>query len=129
MTTSPATIVIADDDDDIRRLVGFTLSRRGYRIVEANNGEAALETIRLERPSLAVLDVMMPGLSGIDVIHKLREEDDTARIPVLLVSASGQGNEIAHGIQSGADDYLVKPFRPRDLVAKVEFLLANGARR
>lgn len=118
------TILIADDELNIRQLVAFTLRRRGYTVLEAADGTVALELIRRERPALAVLDVMMPGLTGIAVIRQLALSPETAAIPIILLSAKGQGSEIEEGLASGARLYLVKPFSPRELADRVAEVLA-----
>ena len=117
------TILIADDEPNIRQLVAFTLRRRGYTIIEAEEGKTALDLIRRERPDLAVLDVMMPGLSGIAIVQQLTRDPNVADIPVILLSAKGQGVEIEEGLASGAQLYLVKPFSPRELAERVAEML------
>lgn len=117
------TILIADDEPNIRQLIAFTLRRRGYIILEADDGAAALALIRQESPDLAVLDVMMPGLTGIAVVQQLAVDPATAEIPVILLSAKGQGSEIEEGLASGARLYLVKPFSPRELADRVAEVL------
>jgi two-component system, OmpR family, response regulator MtrA len=119
-----ARIVVADDEADIRRLVVFTLRRQGYTILEAGAGDSALALIRRERPDLAVLDVMMPGLSGLEVAQALRADPATAAIPVIMLSAKGQASEVENGLASGARDYLVKPFNREELVSRVAEALA-----
>ena len=118
------TILIADDEPNIRQLVAFTLRRRGYIILEAGDGTTALEQIREQIPDLVILDVMMPGLTGIAVVQQLAAEPATAAIPVILLSAKGQGVEIEEGLASGARLYLVKPFSPRELAERVAEVLA-----
>lgn len=117
------TILIADDDDDIRQLIAFTLRTRGYAVVEASDGESALALTRREQPALVILDVMMPAMTGIEVARKLVADAKTARIPIVLLSAKGQKSEIEEGLSSGAQEYLVKPFAPRELAAKVAEIL------
>jgi DNA-binding response OmpR family regulator len=117
------TILIADDEPNIRQLVAFTLRRRGYTVIEAEDGVVALDLIRSELPDLAVLDVMMPGLTGIAVVQQLFATPETATIPVILLSAKGQGVEIVEGVASGARMYLVKPFSPRELADRVAEVL------
>ncbi|MDQ3412174.1 MAG: response regulator [Chloroflexota bacterium] len=119
------TILIADDEPNIRQLIAFTLRRRGYTVLEAEDGTVALERIRRERPDLAVLDVMMPGLTGLAVTRQLGLEPETAAIPIILLSAKGQGSEIEAGLASGARLYLVKPFSPRELADRVAEVLAE----
>jgi two-component system phosphate regulon response regulator PhoB len=118
------TILIADDEPNIRQLVAFTLRRRGYTILEAGDGTSALTLIREQIPDLVILDVMMPGLTGIAVVQRLAAEPATAAIPVILLSAKGQGVEIEEGLASGARLYLVKPFSPRELAERVAEVLA-----
>jgi len=118
------TIVVADDDPDIRRLVAFTMRRHGYVVIEAADGAEALAAIRRARPDAAVLDVMMPGMTGLEVARMLCSDPSTATIPVLLLSAKGQASEIADGIASGARGYVVKPFAPPELAARVAELMA-----
>ncbi len=120
------TIVVADDEPDIRRLVGFALRRGGYTVLEAATGTAALALIRRRRPALALLDVHMPGLDGIDVVRALAADPDLAGVPILLLSASAQAADVQVGLQAGATAYMVKPFAPAELVAKVAALLGLG---
>lgn len=122
-----ARIVVADDEPDIRRLIVFTLRRRGYTVIEANAGDMALELIRQEQPDLAVLDVMMPGLSGLEVARALAADASTSHIPVLLASAKGQVAEVEAGLSTGARAYIVKPFSPPKLAAQVAELLEGAA--
>ena len=112
-------ILIADDEPNIRQLVAFTLRRRGYTVLEAEDGTVALELIQREQPDLALLDVMMPGLTGIAVTQQLASDPATAGIPVILLSAKGQSIEIEEGLASGAQMYLVKPFSPRELAERI----------
>ena len=97
------------------RLISFTLRRRGYTVIEANAGDRALEIIRSELPDLAVLDIMMPGLSGIEVAQAMANDPLTADIPILMLSAKGQAAEIELGLASGASAYMVKPVNFRGL--------------
>lgn len=117
------TILIADDEPNIRHLVAFTLRRRGYTVLEAADGALALELIRRQRPDLAVLDVMMPSLTGIAILQQLARDPDTAAVPIILLSAKGQSSEIEAGLASGARLYLVKPFSPRELAERVAEVL------
>ncbi|HEY3109658.1 MAG TPA: response regulator [Chloroflexota bacterium] len=122
-----ARVLVADDEADIRSLVAFTLRRRGHEVVEAKDGTEALKLIRRAPPDLAVLDVMMPGLSGLEVARVLAADSATAAPRVMLLSALGQASEIAAGLETGAHAYLVKPFTPADLAARVAELLAQAA--
>lgn len=124
--TDQERIVVADDDADIRRLVTFVLRRRGYTVVEAADGDEALAAIRRERPDLVVLDVMMPGLTGPEVARAVAADPTLSATPVILLSAKGQASEVAAGLASGAREYLIKPFAPRELAMRIEDLLADG---
>lgn len=119
------TVVVADDEADIRRLIVFTLRRRGYTVLEAAAGDLALALIRREMPDLAVLDVMMPGLTGIEVAQAMSADPATKRIPIIMLSAKGQVSEIEAGLKSGARIYMLKPFSPQDLAQRVANVLAE----
>lgn len=125
MTEPGLTVVAADDEPDIRRLVAFTLRRHGYTVFTAATGTEALTLIRQHRPALAVLDVHMPELDGIDVVRALTAGRDLAGMPILLLSASAQAADVQAGLQAGAAGYLVKPFAPAHLVSTVAALLAT----
>jgi len=116
-------VLVADDDDDIRALVGFRLERAGYEVVTAADGEQALSLARERAPDLAVLDMMMPKLTGLDVTRQLRANEATKGIPVILLTARVQEADIARGVEAGADDYVKKPFSPQDLRDRVQALL------
>ena len=118
-----ARVLVADDDDDIRELVTFCLA--GYEIVQAADGEQALQLARERRPDLAVLDVAMPRLSGLEVTRQLRTDETTARLPVILLTARAQEADVARGFESGADDYVKKPFSPQELAARVQAILGR----
>lgn len=120
-----ARIVVAEDEDDIRRLILFTLRRRGYTVLEAANGEEALEVIRRESPDLVVLDVVMPVLSGLEVMRQLAEAPESAHVPILLLSGRGQAHDIQTGFESGAVKYIVKPFSPQYLADAVGEILGE----
>ena len=118
-------ILIADDDPDIRDLVVFKLEQAGFAVTAVDDGVAALSAARDDPPDLAVLDVMMPGMSGIDVCRQLRADQRTAGLPVILLTARAQEGDVEVGFGAGADDYVVKPFSPRELVSRVEAVLAR----
>jgi two-component system response regulator MtrA len=123
-----AKIVVADDDEDIRDLVVFKLEQSGHEVVPVGDGAAAVDACRAERPDLAVFDVMMPGMTGIDACRELRADADLAGIPVILLTARAQETDIQQGFDVGADDYVVKPFSPRELDSRVTSVLAGNAR-
>jgi DNA-binding response OmpR family regulator len=123
----PATILVADDEQDIRELVAYRLSRAGYTIIEARDGQEAFELAVAQSPDMAVLDVMMPRLNGFDLTDRLRHTPATQRLPILLMSASVQEVDISRGFAAGADGYLTKPFTPDQLLTRVRDVLSRGA--
>jgi DNA-binding response OmpR family regulator len=121
-----ATILVADDEQDIRELVAYRLSRSGYTIIEARDGEEAFQLAADQSPDMAVLDVMMPRLNGFDLTERLRLTPATERLPILLMSASVQEADISRGFAAGADGYLTKPFTPDQLLTRVQDVLSRG---
>lgn len=122
---NPPTILVADDEVDVRELVTYRLTRSGYRVVEAVDGEEALQIAGERLPDLAVLDVMMPKLDGYEVTTKMRGDDRLRTIPVILLTARAQETDVSRGFEVGADDYLRKPFNPDELVARVRAVLGR----
>ncbi len=117
-------ILCADDDEDILALVALRLERAGFRVARATDGHLALALARELRPDVAVLDVMMPLLTGIEVVHALRADASTKGVRTILLSARVQESDIGNGLAAGADAYLAKPFRAPELVELVQELLA-----
>jgi two-component system phosphate regulon response regulator PhoB len=124
-----ATVLLAEDDADIQFLVSFRLTREGYTVRVFGDGLSALAAAREHPPDLAVLDIMMPGMSGLEVCRELRKDPATANIPVILLTALAQEADITAGFAAGADDYIVKPFSPRDLATCVNAALAGTRSR
>ena len=118
-------ILIAEDDSDIRGLLRLYLESEGYRVLEANNGAAALDLAREQAPDMAILDVMMPQLNGYELTRALRKFSD---IPILILSAKSQDSDKILGLNLGADDYIAKPFNPVEIVARVKAQLRRAAR-
>jgi DNA-binding response OmpR family regulator len=118
-------VLVADDDPDILDLVRYRLERSGYAVATADSGTEAVRLAGELSPALAVLDVMMPGLTGFDVTRRLREDPHTAGIPVILLTARAQEADVQEGFAAGADDYLRKPFSPRELSARVQAVLGR----
>lgn len=118
-------VLVADDDEDILLLVTARLRREGYEIVPARNGEEALAAAREHRPDLAVLDVGMPGLDGLEVLAAIRSDPELAGTRVLLLTAKAQEQDVRRGYATGADAYMKKPFSPAELAAKAAELLAD----
>ncbi len=119
-------IVVADDDRDILDLVVFKLTQAGYDVVGVDDGVAALAAIEAEPPRLAILDVMMPGLSGIDVLRKVRANQATKDLNIILLTARSRDSDVDAGFATGASDYVIKPFSPRELLHRVNALLERG---
>jgi DNA-binding response OmpR family regulator len=118
-------VLLAEDDADIRDLVTFKLREAGYQVRVFEDGLSALASAREDQPDLAVLDIMMPGMSGLDVCRELRADPATSDVPVILLTARAQESDIENGFAAGADDYIVKPFSPRELAARVRDVLAR----
>jgi DNA-binding response OmpR family regulator len=117
-------VLVADDDPDLLEMVVFLLKRSSYRVITAEDGEQALELAIDRLPDIAVLDVKMPKLDGLEVLRKIRENSRTAATPAILVSAGVDQDKIAACLAAGADDFVKKPFSPRELVAVVETVLS-----
>jgi DNA-binding response OmpR family regulator len=118
-------VLAADDDEDILELVAFRLERSGYTVLRAKDGEEALRLALEAKPDLAVLDVMMPKLDGYELTRRLRAEDATSRMPIILLTARSQDADVQAGFDAGADDYLRKPFSPQELRARVQAILGR----
>ncbi len=121
-----AKIVVADDDTDIRELVVFKLRQSGHDVVPVGDGAAAVEACQAEEPDLVVLDVMMPGMSGLDAARALRADARFLALPIIMLTARAQESDIEQGFEAGADDYVVKPFSPRELASRVAAVLARS---
>src|SRR3712207_4230753 len=122
-----ARIVVADDDADVRMLVALKLESSGHDVVAVENGAVAVEQCQAVRPDLVVLDLMMPGMSGIEACRAIRSDPSIAATPVILLTARAQSVDVDAGIAAGADEYVTKPFSPRELASRVDILLAGGA--
>jgi two-component system, OmpR family, phosphate regulon response regulator PhoB len=118
-----AHILVVDDEPDISALVAYHLARAAYRVRTAGDGGEALRAIESEQPELIVLDLMLPGSSGLDVLKELRRRVETAAIPVILLTARREERERVEGLRLGADDYMAKPFSPQELVLRVGAVL------
>jgi two-component system alkaline phosphatase synthesis response regulator PhoP len=113
-------ILTCDDEKHIVRLIQVNLERQGYEVITAYNGAECLERVAEDRPDLIVLDVMMPEMSGFEVLDKLKSNPDTATIPVIMLTARAQDSDVLRGWQSGVECYLTKPFNPMELIAFVK---------
>lgn len=123
----PATkILVVEDEPDIRRLIRYHLAQEHYQVVEAEDGEKALRLLQREKPDLIVLDLLLPGMSGLELCRALRERPETARFPILMLTAKAGEADRVLGLELGADDYLTKPFSPREMVARVKAILRRA---
>jgi len=129
MATGGQKILVVEDEPDISKLVSYNLAQERFKVLTAEDGEQALKVIQREKPNLVVLDLMLPGLSGMEVCKILRDRPETAKLPILMLTAKAGEADRVVGLEMGADDYLAKPFSPREMVARVRAILrrANSA--
>jgi len=116
-------ILIVDDEEDVLELVRYNLDRNGYKVETATTGEQAMTKARAKLPDLMILDLMLPGIDGLEVCRKLKSEIRTQNIPIIMLTAKGEETDIVTGLELGADDYITKPFSPKVLVARVRRIL------
>ena len=121
-----AKILVAEDETHIAEMIDFKLSNAGHRVVRAHDGEEAMTLAAIELPELILLDAMMPGLSGFEVLRRLKADAVLRGVPVIMVTAKGQERDVVRGLQDGATDYIVKPFSLKELAARVELVLQRG---
>lgn len=113
-------VLVVDDEQNILELIKYNLEKEGYRVMAAQDGDAALDLAGRERPDLIILDVMLPGFDGLSVCRLLRQNEATRRIPIIMISARGEELDKVLGLELGADDYVTKPFSIRELLARVK---------
>ncbi len=119
-------ILVVEDDSDIRELISFNLLNQGHQVFEANNGELGIEKSRKKLPDLILLDLMLPGIHGLDVCRIIKADQETKNIPIIMVTAMGQEEDIVKGLETGADDYITKPFSIKVLLARVSAVLRRS---
>lgn len=124
-----ATVLIVDDEEDIRELVELNLAQVGYKVLSCETGEQALEIAGSKLPDLIILDLMLPGIDGLEVCKKLKSNIKTENIPIVMLTAKGEEVDIVTGLELGADDYVTKPFKGKVLVARVRRILHRTAER
>ena len=122
--TPPTRVLVVDDEPTVREVVAGYLRRDGHAVSEAGDGDTALELLERERPDLVVLDMMLPGVNGLDVLRRIRAAGD---LPVIMLTARSEESDRVAGLELGADDYVVKPFSPRELAARVNSVLRRAA--
>lgn len=122
-------ILVAEDDETISELIRYNLEKNGFRVSCHASGEKVLLHAGIDMPELILLDILLPGIDGIQVCRLLRAEEQTRSIPIIMVTAKGEEQDIVEGLEAGADDYITKPFSPRVLVARVQAVLRRGSRK
>lgn len=125
---SNETVLVVEDDADIRDVIQYNLERDGYEVLACEDGETALRTVREDRPDLVLLDLMLPGMDGVEICREMRADEATEAIPVIMVTARDTESDVVLGLGVGADDYLTKPFSPRELLARVRAVLRRSRR-
>lgn len=119
-------ILIVDDEKDIVDLVAYNLEKEGYEVLKAFDGEKALSIVRTKKPSLVVLDLMLPGIQGLEVCKRIRRDAETAAVPIIMLTAKGEELDRVIGLEVGADDYITKPFGVKELTARVKAVLRRS---
>ncbi len=119
-------ILVVEDDLDIRELMSFNLANEGHQVFEANDGEVGIDKARNNNPDLILLDLMLPGIQGLDVCRIIKSDQETKEIPIIMVTALGQEEDIVKGLETGADDYITKPFSIKVLIARVNAVLKRS---
>lgn len=122
-------ITVVDDEEDIVKLVGHHLKREGFQVKEFHNGRDFLSYVNSVVPDLAVLDIMLPGIDGLEICRILKNKTSTASVPIIMLTAKASEADVVVGLELGADDYIVKPFSPRELVARVKTVLRRTSAR
>lgn len=122
-------ILIVEDEKDIVKMLEYNLKKDGFRVISANSGEDALEKATKERPDLIILDLMLPGMDGLDACKTLKNETKSASIPIIMLTAKSQESDKVLGLELGADDYVTKPFSPRELIARIKAVLRRVKER
>ena len=124
-----ATIMVVEDDQDIRDLLSYNLGKEGYTVIPVESGEQALKLTETTNPDIIVLDIMLPGMDGIEVLRNLKQAGRHGSIPVIMATAKSEDSDIITGLELGADDYISKPFSPKVLIARVRSLLRRTQNR
>lgn len=122
-------VLVIEDEEDILQLIAFNLKKEGYSVVQADTGEKGLAKAAREKPAAVLLDLMLPGMDGLEVLRTMKTRDGLKDIPVIIVSAKGEEIDVVTGLEMGAEDYVAKPFRPRELIARLRAVLRSRKAR
>ncbi len=122
-------ILIVDDEEDVLELVRYNLDKNGYKSQTATSGEEAIEKAHAKLPELIILDIMLPGIDGLETCRRLKKDPKTEKIPIIMLTAKGEESDIITGLEIGADDYITKPFSPKVLIARVRRILHRAIAR
>ena len=122
-------IIVVEDEPDLVDVVTYNLKREGYLVLAAQRGDEGLNLIRSERPDLVLLDLMLPGMDGLSICRQMKSDTSLSEIPIIIASAKGEESDVVIGLEMGADDYLAKPFSPRELLARIKAVLRRGVPR
>src|SRR5262245_30285082 len=120
------TLLVIEDEHDIIEIIEYNFEREGYTVLSATNGEKGIEIARSRRPAAAILDLMLPGLDGLEVAKRLRRDPETREMAIIMLTAKGEETDVVLGLGVGADDYVVKPFKVKELLARVKAVLRRG---
>jgi len=120
---SKENILVVEDEEDIQELVRYNLAKEGYPVATVDSGEEGLKQARAKRPDLIILDLMLPGMDGLEVCKLLKNEPKTQHIPIVMLTAKGEESDVVSGLELGADDYITKPFSPKVLIARIRAVL------
>jgi len=122
-------ILVVEDEKDIVKMIEYNLKKEGYKVIDAREGEDALDLAVREYPNLILLDLMLPGIDGLEVCKSLKKESKTSSIPIIMLTAKAQESDKVVGLELGADDYITKPFSPRELIARIKAVLRRSAEK
>lgn len=120
-------ILIVEDEQDIMELISYNLRKEGYIISQAPSGEKAIASVEENIPDLIILDLMLPGIDGIEICRQLKRKEETRKVPIIMVTAKGEDSDIITGLEMGADDYITKPFSPKVLIARIRTVLRRNS--
>ncbi len=122
-------IMIVEDDEDIMEMISYNLGKEGYKTIQIHNGEDAVKFAKTEQPDMIILDLMLPKMDGLDVCKIVRSNSETSHIPIIMLTAKSQESDKIVGLELGADDYITKPFSPRELIARIKAVLRRVVSR